>query len=364
MSKRGLLFLSAVAAGCGADRYLVGVSADGGVDGAMMEPPDLRSSPSPDVVNQPDAVVAADRTPVAACSYGAAPIPVRRVAITQQVLASRLSRFIIAGTGIPDGPWSGATTAEVETSVRDWFGSTEPQHLTPHALGVIKFFPAWLGAAPGQFSVIGAFTSGRGGLQRLLTGTFGPPAEQRLGVLSDPDVLTTRAHASTRGTWLQNNLMCMQLPPHPPSIPPPPRPAPGSTYRQTLTRQTADPSCQGCHRLIDPPGFAFENFDERGRFRTMDNGLPVDATGTFTVDGRQVAFDGPANLMTALASSCGVRECFVRRWMEYALGTSGRMLKPQDDAGVREVAAAFAASGDNLFELVVAITLSQPFLAP
>jgi hypothetical protein len=150
--------------------------------------------------------------------------------------------------------------------------------------------------------------------------------------------------------------------------PPDPQPDPfvvaGKTYRETLEQQVSQPQCAACHRLIDPPGFAFENFDANGRFRTMDNGKPIDATGTFEIGGRAVRFDGPGQLMTAMADSCAVRACFVRRWMEYALGTFGRTLKPADDPGVAEVAAAFAASGEDLFELVVAITQSQPFIAP
>jgi hypothetical protein len=136
---------------------------------------------------------------------------------------------------------------------------------------------------------------------------------------------------------------------------------PGTTYRQRLERATADPACLACHRLVDPPGFSLESLDALGRFRTVDNGQPVDASGTIMLDGRTVRFTGAVELGRALATSCDVRLCTARRWLEHALG---RSLGDTDEASVREVAAAFAASGFDLRELLVAIVQTQAFLAP
>jgi hypothetical protein len=127
----------------------------------------------------------------------------------------------------------------------------------------------------------------------------------------------------------------------------------------------ANPNCATCHQHFTSTGFAFEHFDEAGQYRTIDNGQPVDARWRLVdLDGKSLDGDGPAALMEAIADSCVVRECHARQWIEFALARIGRKPGEADAASVREIAAALEASGGNLLDLVIAVTRSQPFLAP
>jgi hypothetical protein len=191
---------------------------------------------------------------------------------------------------------------------------------------------------------------------------------RRSGLLTQPAVLFANPHASNRGAWVTRAFLCLQVPEEPPgavdlpSLPPGPMP---STYRQRLENaHDANPSCMACHRIIDPAGFAFEHYDPLGRWRDTDQGLPIDATGTlFDKMGRGIPtkFDGARSLGEQLARSCDVQACMVDVFMQQLLGGP---LRATDQPSRLEVASAFAASGFNLHELIIAITGSTAFLAP
>ena len=93
----------------------------------------------------------------------------------------------------------------------------------------------------------------------------------------------------------------------------------GQTNRQRITEFNT--SCGGgCHRFIDPLGFAFENFDGLGRERELDNGVPVDTSGSYPLAEGTVSFaDGP-ELMKALSTSAQVHTCYSKQVTSYALG--------------------------------------------
>jgi hypothetical protein len=118
----------------------------------------------------------------------------------------------------------------------------------------------------------------------------------------------------------------------------------------------AEPVCASCHQLIDPFGFALENFDLIGRWRDTDAGEPIDATAELT-DG--TAVDGPAALREALlARSDAVVTALTERLMTYALG---RILTADDRPAVREVVAAAAEADYRFSSIVLGIANSAPF---
>src|SRR5262245_29616379 len=87
-----------------------------------------------------------------------------------------------------------------------------------------------------------------------------------------------------RGRYVRASLLCQSLPPPPMNVNAVPPPPDGKrTHRQRLEQHSTDASCAGCHKLMDPLGFAFESFDSVGRHRDNDEaGKKIDASGTLT----------------------------------------------------------------------------------
>lgn len=149
-----------------------------------------------------------------------------------------------------------------------------------------------------------------------------------VGLLAHGSVLARHASADNsspvqRGVMVQRRLLCNDLP-DPPSdvdtnltaIPP------GATNRQRYSQHSSDPNCAGCHNLIDPVGFTFENYDEFGRWRDQESNQPVDASGELTgLQSGSVPLDGLDSLSRALAESPQVRSCFSRYVAYYVYGS-------------------------------------------
>jgi hypothetical protein len=117
-----------------------------------------------------------------------------------------------------------------------------------------------------------------------------------------------------------------------------------------------DPACAACHKIMDPIGFALENFDLVGRWRALDNGLPIN-TRAEMVDGTPV--DGPGTLRAALlARPDAFQASITERLLTYALG---RELQYYDEPAVRRIVRQADADGFTLAALVQAIVTSDPF---
>lgn len=92
----------------------------------------------------------------------------------------------------------------------------------------------------------------------------------------------------------------------------------GVSLRQQMERHRSDPACASCHSKMDPLGFALENYNAIGKWRTMDGKFPVDSTGTLP-DG--ATFNGPAAMRRALTHNLPqFEQCLVSKMLEYALG--------------------------------------------
>lgn len=123
-----------------------------------------------------------------------------------------------------------------------------------------------------------------------------------------------------RGIEINSDVLCADLP-LPAALPPPELPHDvAGTNRDRVTAVTSQPGCSGCHvPYIDPLGFAFEAFDGLGRARETDNGLPVDATGSYPFQEGLAEFDGAAELMQILAESQQAHECYAAHVVRYGL---------------------------------------------
>jgi hypothetical protein len=187
----------------------------------------------------------------------------------------------------------------------------------------------------------------------------------RGGLLGHGSILTATSAANrtspvVRGAWIVENLLGAEVPPPPPGVEAdlsgarsPPE---AKTLRQRMEAHRSNPVCASCHQLIDPFGFALENFDLVGRWRDSDAGEPIDATAVLA-DG--TAVDGPAALRKALlARSDAFVTALTERLMTYALG---RILTADDGPAVREVAAAAADADYRFSALVLGIVRSAPF---
>jgi hypothetical protein len=162
----------------------------------------------------------------------------------------------------------------------------------------------------------------------------------RVGILNQAAFLATYAdaqysHPILRGVAIARRVVCQALD-SPASLNVqvvPPAPDPEKTTRERFSVHRADPSCAGCHRVIDPLGFAFEQFDAIGRYRELDNGQPVDSAVGVEIG---VDFDGPYadsnELARALAASDTVRECFARFMFRAASATGDAAATPGEQA--------------------------------
>lgn len=109
---------------------------------------------------------------------------------------------------------------------------------------------------------------------------------------------------------------------------------------------------------MDPFGFAFEHYDGIGRYRTEDNGSPVDSTSQATIDGRTQPFADALELSKILATSDTVRSCVAKQWFRFAFTRSET---DGDAPSLAGISAAFARNDYNLRDLLPAIAASRSF---
>jgi hypothetical protein len=129
------------------------------------------------------------------------------------------------------------------------------------------------------------------------------------------------------------------------------------TTRQRFEEHSKN-ACATCHLLLDPLGFAFENYDGIGRYRTTDNDQPVDSSGVLHLASGPVTFKDAIELMPALATADEVRSCLATQWMRYLVR---REETTGDMPSLQAVQKAFRDSSYDMRELVVAIVSSDAF---
>jgi len=190
------------------------------------------------------------------------------------------------------------------------------------------------------------------------------PAGQRAGVLTQPSVLAAHSHANQtspvrRGVFVLTNILCNHIPPPPPDVDTtPPNPDPNATTRERFNQHTASATCASCHRMMDPIGFGFEGYDATGKFRTTENGKPLDVSGSVAGTDIDGPFNGALELVQRLHGSAQMKSCVSKLWLEFALQ---RVPVQEDACSLEQAQNGFAASGYNLRDLIASVIKSDAF---
>jgi hypothetical protein len=184
----------------------------------------------------------------------------------------------------------------------------------------------------------------------------------RRGLLGHGSILAltsynNRTSPVNRGKYVLTNILGTPPPPAPENVPPlDETPGKARTMRARMEEHRRNPTCAGCHKLMDPIGLALENFDGIGRWRTVDNGAPIDSAAQLA-DGTAVT--GPATLRAAILRR---PEMFARNITEmlltYALGHG---VEHHDMPYVRSILRESARGNYRFSSLVLGIVKSVPF---
>jgi mono/diheme cytochrome c family protein len=189
---------------------------------------------------------------------------------------------------------------------------------------------------------------------------------RRFGLMGQASILTVSSYANRtspvqRGKWLLENVLGTPPPPPPPNVPSLKENGEGlkaTTVRARLEEHRKNPVCAACHRNMDPLGFALDNFDAIGQWRTVDAESKdvIDSSGTMS-DGSK--FDGPIAFRTILLSR---REQFVETVVEklftYGLG---RGTEYYDRPAIRQVLHDAAQNDYRWSSIILGIVRSKPF---
>ena len=187
---------------------------------------------------------------------------------------------------------------------------------------------------------------------------------RRQGLLGHASVLTltsvsNRTSPVIRGAWVLDVLLGTPPPRPPADVPPLEENETGEQHlsvRERTTEHRANAGCASCHNIIDPVGFALENFDAVGAWRTFDSGFDVDPSGTL-YDGTVV--DGPVSLRRFLLDNEALfLSNFTKNLLMYA---TGRVFQSYDMPAVRTIVRGAAAQDHRFSALVLGVVNSTPF---
>jgi Protein of unknown function (DUF1592)/Protein of unknown function (DUF1588)/Protein of unknown function (DUF1587)/Protein of unknown function (DUF1585)/Protein of unknown function (DUF1595)/Ca-dependent carbohydrate-binding module xylan-binding len=186
----------------------------------------------------------------------------------------------------------------------------------------------------------------------------------RGGLLTHASILTltsnpTRTSPVKRGKWVLEQMLGTPPPLPPANVPDLEEDAKAQlsgSLRQRMEQHRANPNCATCHNKMDPLGFAFENFDAIGRWRTKDGTFDIDASGVLP-DGQ--AFQGPAELKSILKSKKDLfGRCLAEKMLTYALG---RGIEYYDKCALDDILKGLEKNDYRFSSLVLEIVKSEPF---
>jgi len=188
--------------------------------------------------------------------------------------------------------------------------------------------------------------------------------QARGGVLTQAAMLTvtsnpTRTSPVKRGKWVLENILGTPPPDPPPNVPmlrDDAKAVAAGTLRQRMEQHRKDPNCAVCHKEMDALGFALENFDAVGAWRTKDGNFPIDAAAQLP-DGR--SFHGPRDLKAVLRGNKEqFTRCLTEKLLTYAMG---RGVEPCDRPAVGGIVNAAKAGNYKFSTFVLGIIHSEPF---
>jgi hypothetical protein len=336
------------------------------------------------------------------------------VALDSWALASRLSYFFL--NSMPDGDLfaaaeSGRLARPEEVAgqalrlmgtrrFRDTVTTFHEQWLETGELKAVEkdaeLFPAWnddLRAAlleePRRF-VDHVMSEGDGRLATLLSASYsvlsGPlydlygvsrpvnatgwqkaelDPDQRSGLLTQAGIMASLAKEDRtsfirRGKLIRAGLLCTPVPDPPPGVDASEMNVPATSDARTRAAVHRDrPECASCHALFDPLGFAFEGYDAIGRFRTTENGKPIDAQTEIIAT---EALNGPVrdaiDMASKLAGATEVQRCVATQWLRFALGRDD---SADDVPSLSGALQSFQAGGGKVTDLLVGLAKSDSF---
>jgi hypothetical protein len=189
---------------------------------------------------------------------------------------------------------------------------------------------------------------------------------QRSGLLTQPGFLSSYITGSDpdiihRGVFIAQRILCVELPAPDPNAGTLPELQSNMTNRERVEATTGKGTCgQACHMaLFNPLGYAFENYDAIGKYRTTDHGKPVNAADSYTLDNQLKTFSNGVELSHLIADAKQTHDCYVHKMMTYL---HGRLLAPEEQPMVDYYARLSRAGKVSLRDLELTLVTSDAFL--
>jgi len=168
-----------------------------------------------------------------------------------------------------------------------------------------------------------------------------------------------------RGAFIQEQVLCRDIPPPPPDVVNTPLPTENedgealTTNRERVDAQTAAGECISCHHgVVNPTGFAFELYDAAGSVQVTDNGEPVNSLATVPLGSSSVEVADAVELMEAIANAPEAQACYAQKWVKYAYR---RDTNPVDTCTVEGLASRMSDGDYSVLELLGDLTQTQSF---
>jgi hypothetical protein len=298
-------------------------------------------------------------------SNGPAPRPTGELAMPD-VVWSRVSKFIWGVEHLPPA------ALPLETSY-GWAGEVVDQGFAAAVAelngvpGASYFVKRWLKLNDVEEPLAGDYDSqlARGSnvlLEVLLQSSWAPG---HAGVFSESAWVKRYRSIPQRGTEISVALLSRNIPPPPPGV--------NQDLESDLPDRAAieqamgSPVCASCHSLINPLGYALGHFDREGEYRELDHDLPIDTSGTITLDGGQITFDDIADFGGQAADSCEANLAIVDQFFRVALterGYDGELREMAIEAVRDGAQQQFVIGGRSYSALVKAYAQSAVVLEP
>lgn len=188
------------------------------------------------------------------------------------------------------------------------------------------------------------------------------PADRYAGILTRAAFLGSHPIPPNRGDFILTKLVCSPLSAPPAEIPEPPSGTEYPTRRARFEAHSDQPCAAGCHTILDPIGFAFEHFDESGRWRDTDNGYDVDASTELAFRDELDVLNGPISgaieLSERLAESDAFLECQASKWFTYAYH---RPALRNDGCSLQDLSDAFVETRGDVRAMLLELVRSDAF---
>jgi len=199
---------------------------------------------------------------------------------------------------------------------------------------------------------------------------YGDNGEERgtlltLGTVLASHALQQESSPVRRGLFVRRDVLCQPLAPPPSDLqinnPPP---SVTESTRERFEQHSQSAICASCHRSIDGLGFMLERYDGVGRFRTEDNGIPIDESGLFARVGDEIdatkTLSGPSELLDTLETNETAQRCLARRYFHFARGFTAR--EGISECAIEGVEEEFLREGTDLRALLLSIATERSFV--